>query len=186
MVYTIQNEREVNSIGAFENTMDRRKRRQIRFFLMLPTLLALLLGLGTYVFTYHVNQFSMALELSGEKEITLASGEHFEDPGATAVFSGTHLFQDGRPIDVTVEGAVDETKIGTYQLHYRAEHLDWQAETSPNNEAEFVSEQLAEIYAQQGLFDQAKETYRKLSLLYPKKSIYFAELIEKLDKENNN
>ena len=116
-------------MGAFENNSDRRKRRQIRFFLMLPTLLALLLGLGTYVFTYHVNQFSMALELSGEKEITLSYGEHFEDPGATAVFSGTHLFQDGLPIDVTVEGAVDETKIGTYQLHYRAEHLDWQAET---------------------------------------------------------
>ncbi len=53
-------------------------------------------------------------------------------------------------------------------------------------EGEFVSEQLAEIFVSQGLTERAIETYRKLSLLYPKKSVYFAELIEKLRKDNNN
>ena len=80
-------------------------------------------------------------------------------------------------------------EVGDYKVVAQEDtpdNLDWQTEPAPSNEEEFVSEQLAEIYAQQGLFDQAKETYRKLSLLYPKKSIYFAELIEKLDKENNN
>ena len=54
-------------------------------------------------------------------------------------------------------------------------------------EAEFdedddmVSEELAEIYLAQGLNDMAKETYRKLSLLNPEKSIYFAELISKIE-----
>ena len=49
---------------------------------------------------------------------------------------------------------------------------------------EVVSEELAEIYLAQGLRDRAAAIYRKLSLRNPEKSIYFAELIGKL--ENNN
>ena len=45
-----------------------------------------------------------------------------------------------------------------------------------------VSEDLAGIYAVQGLTDKAIEIYRKLSLLNPEKSIYFAELIDRLEK----
>lgn len=51
-------------------------------------------------------------------------------------------------------------------------------------EDELVSEELAEIYLAQGLQKEAKSIYRKLSLLNPEKSVYFAELIAKL--ENNN
>ena len=47
-----------------------------------------------------------------------------------------------------------------------------------------VSEELAEVYLKQGLKELAKETYRKLSLLNPEKSIYFAEIIAKIDSNN--
>lgn len=58
--------------------------------------------------------------------------------------------------------------------------------TQPQLDAddEVVSEQLASIYLAQGLTGQAVEIYRKLSLLNPEKSIYFAELIRRI--ENNN
>lgn len=61
---------------------------------------------------------------------------------------------------------------------------------SPNEaddelEDEFVSEELAEIYAKQHLFDLAIEIYQKLSLQNSQKSIYFAEIIDRLKKERS-
>lgn len=47
---------------------------------------------------------------------------------------------------------------------------------------DFCTESLAQVYLDQGYVDQAKAIYSKLSLRYPEKSVYFAALIEKIDK----
>lgn len=57
------------------------------------------------------------------------------------------------------------------------------AEEEDELEDEFVSEELAEIYAKQHLFNLAIEIYQKLSLQNSQKSSYFAELIERLKEE---
>ena len=53
-----------------------------------------------------------------------------------------------------------------------------------DDEEDMVSEELAEVYLAQGLKDMAKETYRKLSLLNPEKSVYFAQIIANIDSNN--
>ncbi|MFI3279314.1 MAG: hypothetical protein SNG49_06500 [Rikenellaceae bacterium] len=64
------------------------------------------------------------------------------------------------------------------------EEVEVQTEPNLSEEENLVSEELAKIYLSQGLKAEAIEIYRKLSLLNSEKSIYFAELIAKL--ENNN
>ena len=57
-------------------------------------------------------------------------------------------------------------------------------EADIDDEDDLVSEELAEIYLAQGLKSEAIEIYRKLSLLNSEKSIYFAEKIENIEKNN--
>ncbi len=54
-----------------------------------------------------------------------------------------------------------------------------------SHEISFYTETLAQIYAEQGYYEQSKEIYSKLILAYPEKSAYFASLIEKIDKINS-
>ena len=51
-------------------------------------------------------------------------------------------------------------------------------------EFDLYTETLAQIYAEQGYYDQAKSIYSKLILAYPEKSAYFAALIQKIEGLN--
>ena len=51
-------------------------------------------------------------------------------------------------------------------------------------EFDLYTETLAQIYAEQGYYEQAKGIYSKLILAYPEKSAYFAALIQKLNELN--
>ena len=92
-------------------------------------------------------------------------------------------------IDVERLAAVSNAELISRFLKmddYRIVAEDGEFEAEVKTEADFdddddlVSEELAEIYAKQGLNSEAIEIYRKLSLLNPKKSAYFAAQIEKL------
>lgn len=48
---------------------------------------------------------------------------------------------------------------------------------------DFVTETLAKVYARQGKINKAIKAYKKLSLKYPEKSIYFANQLKKLQNK---
>ena len=92
-------------------------------------------------------------------------------------------------IDVERLAAVSQNEMISRFLNlgdYRIVAQEGEPEVEVETEAHFeddddiVSEEIAEIYAKQGLNLEAIEIYRKLSLLNPKKSAYFATQIEKL------
>ena len=66
----------------------------------------------------------------------------------------------------------------------RTEETDARAWQDP--ELGFCTETLAQIYAEQGYFVEAKKIYSRLALRYPEKSAYFASLIEKMQPEEFN
>lgn len=67
-------------------------------------------------------------------------------------------------------------------LSEREAAVDWAAD-SVQEDPDLVSEELAQIYLDQGFAEKAREIYVKLSLLYPEKSVYFAEIIDRIGSE---
>ena len=76
-------------------------------------------------------------------------------------------------------------QAGDYRIVAEEGEADDEVKTVADfdDEDDLVTEELAEIYRQQGLNDEACAIYRKLSLRNPEKSVYFAELIRKMEEQ---
>ena len=76
----------------------------------------------------------------------------------------------------------EDNVFSRYAAKARKEKEEYARPMEP--EFDFFTETLAQIYAEQGYYEQAKDIYSKLILAYPEKNAYFAALIQKLDELN--
>ncbi len=64
-------------------------------------------------------------------------------------------------------------------------HLKEVVANSTSENDEIITETLANILLQQKNYEKAQDAYRKLSLKYPEKSVYFATRIKEIEKIKN-
>ena len=76
----------------------------------------------------------------------------------------------------------DDNVFSRYAAKARREKPEQSEGTS--EDLGLYTETLAQIYAEQGYYEQAKLIYSKLILAYPEKSAYFATLIQKIEELN--
>lgn len=96
----------------------------------------------------------------------------------------TIAFQIPRKTDEVIEKFIrEEPMIQPLQ----AEKLDLENKARKSSEDQYslVTETLAKIYAEQGLYPKAIDVYKKLVLKYPEKNAYFAAHIIELEKKLN-
>lgn len=67
----------------------------------------------------------------------------------------------------------------------RAEGFTELPAETPEQDMNFYTETLAGIYLQQGYSQEAIDIYSQLILRYPEKSVYFAALIDEINKKDN-
>ncbi|WP_343531200.1 hypothetical protein [Pedobacter sp.] len=102
-------------------------------------------------------------------------------------------FEPGKEVEVpTTEKPTKESKIidsfikNDPQIKALKPHQinnENKAKRSAEDNYDMVSETLAQIYIEQMLYHKAIDTYQKLSLKFPEKSRYFADLIQSLEKK---
>ena len=103
-----------------------------------------------------------------------------ETPEKRKVYAGVgdYFSQD----DYDQVRSSDDNVFSRYAAKARREKPEQSEGTS--EDLGLYTETLAQIYAEQGYYEQAKLIYSKLILAYPEKSAYFASLIQKIEELN--
>ncbi|MBB6273383.1 hypothetical protein HDF26_003843 [Pedobacter cryoconitis] len=102
--------------------------------------------------------------------------------GSDALLENT---EENRPATKDAEIIESFIKNDPQIMPPKAEQIDNEnkAKKSAEDQNDLVSETLANIYIEQMLYDKAIDTYEKLSLKFPEKRRYFADLIQSIEKK---
>ena len=109
------------------------------------------------------------------ERIVIVGGDYF-----TQTVLDSASFEEMNPIDRFIK---TNPKLSPVQLFQ--EEQEEKVSLLNVGEDNFMTETLAKIYADQSLYQLAIEAYKKLILLYPKKSDYFAALIKDIKSKMN-
>ena len=107
------------------------------------------------------------------QQVVVVGGDYFN----SADLNATQL-EEKNPIDRFI-------KLNPRMLKVQPPPQDGKVSLLDVTDDDFMTETLAKIYADQSLYQLAREAYKKLILLYPKKSDYFAALIQEIKLNAN-
>jgi len=113
------------------------------------------------------NQPQESSTIREEKKIYIIGGDYFGKEEFQKLESSGEAFD----IDTLRHDPIESTVSSMDSVS--------SSEAKPLDEQELYTETLANVYAEQGLCDRAIMIYDKLILLYPEKSAYFADLINR-------
>ena len=97
------------------------KKKGRRVLIIVVVVLAWLLLMASL--TVLADSRTVRFYMSGDVEMTIEQGTEYVEPGVYAVSSG-RIFGEGKtPLEMTVSGAVDSAKVGSYDIYYSVEYF---------------------------------------------------------------
>ena len=103
--------------------------------------------------------FNININLNGSPKETIEYGDTYTEQGATAAFNAPA--SKNVPLNVTIKGSVDSSKLGTYHIHYKAKKGIFSVQKSREVKIVDTKAPIIELNKIDGYYPKTGETYQE-------------------------
>ena len=103
--------------------------------------------------------FNININLNGSPKETIEYGDTYTEQGATAAFNTKK--KKNVPLNVTIKGSVDSSKLGTYHIHYKAKKGIFSVQKSREVKIVDTKAPIIELNKIDGYYPKTGETYQE-------------------------
>lgn len=103
--------------------------------------------------------FNININLNGSPKETIEYGDTYTEQGATATFNTPA--SKNVPLNVTIKGSVDSSKLGTYHIHYKAKKGIFSVQKSREVKIVDTKAPIIELNKIDGYYPKTGETYQE-------------------------
>lgn len=103
--------------------------------------------------------FNININLNGSPKETIEYGDTYTEQGATAAFNTPA--SKNVPLNVTIKGSVDSSKLGTYHIHYKAKKGIFSVQKSKEVKIVDTKAPIIELNKIDGYYPKTGETYQE-------------------------
>lgn len=103
--------------------------------------------------------FNIDINLNGSQKETIEYGDTYTEQGATAAFNTPA--SKNVPLNVTIKGSVDSSKLGTYHIHYKAKKGIFSVQKSREVKIVDTKAPIIELNKIDGYYPKTGETYQE-------------------------
>lgn len=103
--------------------------------------------------------FNININLNGSPKETIEYGDTYTEQGATAAFNTPA--SKNVPLNVTIKGSVDSSKLGTYHIHYKAKKGIFSVQKSREVKIVDTKAPIIELNKIDGYYPKTGETYQE-------------------------